>query len=102
MIRNWHRDARTRIYVGSPNDTHQITAEYLSRIHSWAADIHLTGYTVYDSGVHGFWEGTGEQTVIVEIMGHSPNGEQLQILRQKLNQQALFITTEPVLAQLVS
>jgi hypothetical protein len=91
---------RTRLYIGSPNSTHRLSVRYVKKIRSWATSVRLQGYTVYRAT--GYWEGKGEETAVIEVMGHRITKRNVQALRATLRQQAIVITTERVRSTVVS
>jgi hypothetical protein len=84
----------TKIAIGSPNETHKISAEYEEIIHSWA-DANLGQYYNAMKGI-GRWRGISEESIILELYGDPPNGfeENLEKLRVKLGQESIMVAVD--------
>jgi hypothetical protein len=86
-----------KLYIGSNNETHKVETDkiidYLNK--------KLQGYTFWYST--GYWEGTGEQSVVVEIIADAPPLTQKDIeeLRDELKQYAILTTLTKIEVALV-
>ena len=92
-------DWRTRLYVGSPNNTHRISVAYAKKIHNWATSVKLQGYTVYRAT--GYWQGQAEETAVIEVMGFRITKRMISALRAVLGQEAIYMTMEKIRSALV-
>lgn len=86
--------SHTKIAIGSPNETHKISAEYEEIIHSWA-DANLGQYYTVTKGF-GHWRGFSEDSIILELYGDQPKGfeDSLEKLRLKLHQESIMVAVD--------
>jgi hypothetical protein len=82
----------TKLYIGSNNETHVLEVEKANSIISRL----FQGFTAYE--VKGYWQGTVERTLLVEIETDNKAGliETCKALASELKQQAIGMikTTE--------
>jgi hypothetical protein len=86
-----------RFFIGSDNSTGKIDAEYLKLIETLLAS-QVDGFTLYRAT--GSWQGTKEDSAIVEIAGIKQK-EALKIaakLKAELKQQAIGVQSLPEIA----
>jgi hypothetical protein len=87
---------RTRLLIGSPNDTHRVNPDYLAPVQEWLLSLNLPGWTMYRT-LGGWKDNPAEEGVLVDIVGdHEITFGQVDALRAKLNQSAIGVTVEPV------
>ena len=91
---------RTRLYVGAPNTTHRLSVKYVKKIHSWAASVNLTNYTLLTG--KGYWKGNEEDTAIIEYMGPPMKKRKVRALKEKLGQEAILLTVDKVRSTVIS
>jgi len=90
---------KTSLHVGAPNDTHRIDGRYVMSVGEWAKAVRLQGYTLYRT--MGYWEGQKEESLVIEVMGRRITDRMVQVLREKLKQQAILVDTHRVQSHLV-
>ena len=90
---------RTRLYVGAPNTTHRLSVKYVKKIHSWAASVKLTNYTLLTG--KGYWNGNEEGTAIIEYMGPPIKKCKVRALKDTLRQDAILLTVDKVRSTVV-
>ncbi len=87
---------RTRLLIGSPNDTHRVNPAYLAPVQEWLVSLNLPGWTMYRT-LSGWKDNPAEEGIMVDIVGnHEITFGQVDELRAKLNQSAIGATVEPI------
>lgn len=76
------------IYIGSNNETHALESERAIEIIS----EHFDGFSAYE--IIGFWKGSQEKTLKVEIINDGSTGKLVQLckeLKTKLHQESILL-----------
>lgn len=78
------------IYIGSNNETHKLETEQAIKIISG----HFEGFTMYE--VIGYWKGSKEKTLKVEIVAENNAGDiaiikMIKELKESLKQDAIML-----------
>lgn len=107
MPKNTERMIRYRLYCGRNINTSTVTTVVTDQAVEWflknVVSRHFAGFTVIDAD--GFWEGSGERTIIIEILaGTDDNAADLvqaiaDRYKKEFYQDSVMITSEYVQVQ---
>jgi hypothetical protein len=92
---------RYDIYIGSDNDSRELTKKYLELILEWANHVFPDGYTIVKGD--GYYNHNREEQLVVSTISQKELdlNDKIKLLKKRIKQDAILITKYAVKAELL-